>query len=178
MNCGKWLDYLYPPRCPVCGRIQCGWHLCRRAERNFLLMTEAFLYEMREAAGGQQRREYCRDCSRRRHAFVRAKSCAAVLSWSGKIVAVSDEIWQIGENMQRVYGQGPWQHRLGPWIRQVQGIRADHTGSAASVDENGNADIIRQQWIAKGISGGNCIFRWMNAHFVPGAADKTAEKTE
>ncbi len=74
----------------------------------------------------------------------------------------------------RVYGQ-TMAHRLGPWILSVR-YRADHSGSAASVEKR-KRGYNQAEWIAKRDIG--CIaYSGGYAHFVPGAADKTAEKTE
>ena len=74
----------------------------------------------------------------------------------------------------RVYGQA-MAHRLGPWICQC-GIRLIipvplHPSRKRKRGYN------QAEWIAKRDIG--CIaYSGGYAHFVPGAADKTAEKTE
>ena len=59
--------------------------------------------------------EYCRDCSRRQHAFVRGR---ALLSYRGP-VKLSLYRMKYGNRREyaRVYGQ-TMAHRLGPWICQ------------------------------------------------------------
>ncbi len=98
--------------------------------------------------------------------------CTAVLSGTGKIVAVSYEIWQ-SEGLR----EGVWTDHGTPTgtVDLSVRYRADHTGSAAR-RENGNADIIRRKGLRKGFG---CIaYSGGYAYFVPGAADNTAEKTE
>ena len=91
--------------------------------------------------------EYCRDCSRRQHAFVRGR---ALLSYRGP-VKLSLYRMKYGNRREyaRVYGQ-TMAHRLGPWICQC-GI-----GLIIPVPLHPSRKRKRgynqAEWIAKGIS--------------------------
>ena len=67
----------------------CGWHLCRLQKKTFC-DHRRFLYEMWETAGGYT--AGILPGLQQKAACIPAKSCAAVLSGTGKIVIVSDEI--------------------------------------------------------------------------------------
>ena len=117
MNWGKWLDYLYPPRCPVCDRIYADG-ICADCRR--------FLYEMWETAGGYT--AGILPGLQQKAACIPAKSCAAVLSGTGKIVIVSDEICKpsgLCRNLRQGNGSS-----TGTMDSQVQDYK-DHTGAAA-----------------------------------------------
>lgn len=93
----------------------CGWHLCRLQKKTFC-DHRRFLYEMWETAGGYT--AGILPGLQQKAACIPAKSCAAVLSGTGKIVIVSDEICKpsgLCRNLRQ--GNGV---RLGPWIRRCK----------------------------------------------------------
>ena len=125
MNWGKWLDYLYPPHCPVCDRIYADG-ICADCRKKLFVITEDFCMKCGKPLEDTQR-EYCPDCSRKRHVFRQNR---ALLSYrgTGKIVIVSDEICKpsgLCRNLRQGNGSS-----TGTMDSQVQDYK-DHTGAAA-----------------------------------------------
>ena len=103
----------------------CGWHLCRLQKKTFC-DHRRFLYEMWETAGGYT--AGILPGLQQKAACIPAKSCAAVLSGTGKIVIVSDEICKpsgLCRNLRQGNGSS-----TGTMDSQVQDYK-DHTGAAA-----------------------------------------------
>ena len=103
----------------------CGWHLCRLQKKTFC-DHRRFLYEMWETAGGYT--AGILPGLQQKAACIPAKSCAAVLSGTGKIVIVSDEICKpsgLCRNLRQGNGSS-----TGTMYSQVQDYK-DHTGAAA-----------------------------------------------
>lgn len=125
MNWGKWLDYLYPPRCPVCDRIYADG-ICADCRKKLFVITEDFCMKCGETAGGYT--AGILPGLQQKAACIPAKSCAAVLSGTGKIVIVSDEICKpsgLCRNLRQGNGSS-----TGTMDSQVQDYK-DHTGAAA-----------------------------------------------
>lgn len=103
----------------------CGWHLCRLQKKTFC-DHRRFLYEMWETAGGYT--AGILPGLQQKAACIPAKSCAAVLSGTGKIVIVSDEICKpsgLCRNLRQGNGSS-----TGTMDSQVQDYKY-HTGAAA-----------------------------------------------
>ena len=103
----------------------CGWHLCRLQKKTFC-DHRRFLYEMWETAGGYT--AGILPGLQQNAACIPAKSCAAVLSGTGKIVIVSDEICKpsgLCRNLRQGNGSS-----TGTMDSQVLDYK-DHTGAAA-----------------------------------------------
>lgn len=103
----------------------CGWHLCRLQKKTFC-DHRRFLYEMWETAGGYT--AGILPGLQQKAACIPAKSCAAVLSGTGKNVIVSDEICKpsgLCRNLRQGNGSS-----TGTMDSQVQDYKG-HTGAAA-----------------------------------------------
>ena len=145
MKFWKCLDYLYPPRCPVCGEISSDG-ICPVCTKKLFFVKEHYCMKCGKPLEAAEA-EYCRDCSRRQHAFVRGR---ALLSYRGP-VKLSLYRMKYGNRREyaRVYGQ-TMAHRLGPWICQC-GI-----GLIIPVPLHPSRKRKRgynqAEWLAKGIS--------------------------
>ena len=101
MKFWKCLDYLYPPRCPVCGEISSDG-ICPVCTKKLFFVKEHYCMKCGKPLDAAEA-EYCRDCSRRQHAFVRGR---ALLSYRGP-VKLSLYRMKYGNRREyaRVYGQ-------------------------------------------------------------------------
>ena len=117
----------------------CGWHLCRLQKKTFC-DHRRFLYEMWETAGGYT--AGILPGLQQKAACIPAKSCAAVLSGTGKIVIVSDEICK-PSGLCRNLRQGKWQF---DWDHGFAGARLQGSYRCRCT-ENGseNAGTIKRQ---------------------------------
>lgn len=113
MNWGKWLDYLYPPRCPVCDRISAEG-ICADCRKKLVVITDDFCMKCGKPLEDSQR-EYCPDCSRKRHVFRQNR---ALLSYRGPVkLSLYRMKYANRRDYAEVYGR-EMAVRLGPWIRR------------------------------------------------------------
>ena len=113
MNWGKWLDYLYPPRCPVCDRISADG-ICPDCSKKLYRITTDFCMKCGKPLEDSQR-EYCPDCSRKRHVFRQNR---AVLSYRGPVkLSLYRMKYANRRDYAEIYGR-EMALRLGPWIRR------------------------------------------------------------
>ncbi len=94
------LDYFYPPRSPICGRIS-----GKGIREAYCLQCGKPLEE--ESA------EYCPDCERHRHAFEAGR---AVFSYQGKLKASIYRLKYQGKKEYAVVFGAEMARALGPWI--------------------------------------------------------------
>ena len=71
-------ELLFPRRCPVCdGIVKIGeGKICERCETKLIPITEKWCLKCGKPLK-QEEREYCRDCVRRNHVFVRGRAVFA-----------------------------------------------------------------------------------------------------
>lgn len=113
MNISKLLDYIYPPRCPLCDQISpegfCG--VCRK---KLIYIKEDYCLKCGKPLT-DSRREYCDDCGRRPHIFIQGR---ALLSYQGP---VKKSLYRLKYANKReyadVYGK-EMAKKLGRWILQ------------------------------------------------------------
>lgn len=113
MKINKILDYIYPPRCPVCERISPDG-VCERCRPNLKWVKQDYCMKCGKPLEDAQE-EYCADCRRRRHFFVQGR---ALLSYEG---AVKLSLYRMKYANKREYAKcyGKEMARaLGPWVRQ------------------------------------------------------------
>lgn len=113
MNWWKWLDYLYPPHCPVCDHI-CTEGICSECGKKLYWITTDYCMKCGKPLEDAQR-EYCPDCSRKRHVFRQNR---ALLSYRG---AVKLSLYRMKYANRRDYAEIYGREmavRLGSWIRQ------------------------------------------------------------
>ena len=111
MNILKWLDYLYPPRCPVCEKISAGG-ICPECRKKIQFIQKDYCMKCGKLLDHAQD-EYCRDCRRRRHVFVRNR---ALLSYRGPVKL---SLYQMKYGNRREYAVTYGQEMakmFGPWI--------------------------------------------------------------
>lgn len=106
------LDYLYPPRCPVCGGIYDDG-ICPPCKRKLIYIREDFCLKCGRPLH-ESREEYCPDCRRRRHFFDQGRS---VFSYQG---AIRLTMYRIKYSNRREYAATlgrEMARQLEPWIR-------------------------------------------------------------
>lgn len=70
----EWLDFFYPPRCPVCdGILLPGKMLCAACEKEVACVVEPMCRKCGKPIS-DDRQEYCSDCARRSHSFHQGKA--------------------------------------------------------------------------------------------------------
>lgn len=113
MDFYKILDYLYPPRCPVCDRIS-GRGICASCKKKLVYIREDFCLKCGKPLD-DSREEYCPDCRRRRHFFEQGRS---LYSYRGD---VRKSLYRLKYANKReyayCYGREIVKY-LGPWILQ------------------------------------------------------------
>ncbi len=113
MNSRNILDYIYPPRCPVCGRVS-EEGICGRCRKELIPIKGDYCLKCGKPLETEQE-EYCPDCMRRAHAFDAAR---AVFSYQGDL---RKSLYRLKYEGKKEYGRvfGVEMARyLGPWIRQ------------------------------------------------------------
>ncbi len=109
----KILDYIYPPRCPVCGEISEDG-ICAPCRRGLSVIREDYCLKCGKPLEEEQE-EYCPDCKKRTHAFEAGR---AVFSYQG---GLRQSLYRLKYEGKKEYGRifGEEMARyLGPWIRQ------------------------------------------------------------
>ncbi len=107
------LDYLYPPRCPICDGIS-ATGICDACRNVLVPIGSDYCMKCGKPLEGEQE-EYCSDCLRRTHSFEAAR---AVFSYQG---ALRQSIYRLKYSGKQEYGIVFGQEmarQLGPWIRQ------------------------------------------------------------
>ena len=76
------LDYIYPPRCPICDRLPAqGRSICRECDSGINRVTEPVCKRCGKPMENE-RKEYCTDCIEEEHKYRQGK---AVFVYEGKI---------------------------------------------------------------------------------------------
>ena len=105
------LDYLYPPRCPVCDGISAEG-ICPVCRKKVIYIREDYCLKCGKPLT-DSRREYCDDCTKHRHEFVQGRS---LFSYQG---AIRDSLYRLKYSNKReyaaVYGRELAEH-LKSWI--------------------------------------------------------------
>lgn len=71
---GMLLDLLYPPRCPICDRVVLpGEGICTACRGKIHPATEPVCMKCGKPLP-DDRQEYCRDCSRKKHIFLQGRA--------------------------------------------------------------------------------------------------------
>lgn len=113
MKFSKILDYLYPPRCPVCDRI-CGKGICDPCRQKLVYIKEDFCLKCGKPLS-DSRQEYCADCRKRKHAYLQGR---ALFSYQG---VIRKSLYRLKYANKReyahYYGEEMAKH-LGKWILQ------------------------------------------------------------
>ncbi len=73
------LDYIYPPRCPLCEGIHRG--ICKECKKQLVYIRDEFCLQCGRPLA-QERTEFCPDCKKRRHSFDQGR---ALLSYQGAV---------------------------------------------------------------------------------------------
>lgn len=142
MNWGKWLDYLYPPRCPVCDRIYADG-ICADCRKKLFVITEDFCMKCGKPLEDTQR-EYCPDCSRKRHVFRQNR---ALLSYRGPVKLSLYRMKYANRRVMQKFTAGKWQF---DWDHGFAGARLQGSYRCRCT-ENGseNAGTIQAAVIAE-----------------------------
>lgn len=114
MNISKWLDYLYPPRCPVCDQIS-AQGICTECRRKIQFIEKNYCMKCGKPLENSQG-EYCRDCRTKRHVFVRNR---ALVSYRGPVKL---SLYQMKYGNRREYAVTYGREMakaLGPWIKYI-----------------------------------------------------------
>lgn len=109
----KILDYLYPPRCPVCDQI-CADGICSSCREKLVYIKKDFCLKCGKPLD-DSRQEYCMDCKRRGHAYIQGR---ALFSYQG---AIRKSLYRLKYANKREYARcyGEEMARcLGKWILQ------------------------------------------------------------
>lgn len=118
MEMKRILDYIYPPRCPVCDKISpegiCG--VCRK---NIVRIGAVFCMKCGKPLSDEER-EYCEDCRKRKHSFDAGRS---LFSYKGD---VRRSLYRLKYGNKREYAEVYGREMaltLGRWIRQMKVTR-------------------------------------------------------
>ncbi len=106
------LDYLYPPRCPICGKIS-GKGICDPCRRGLRPIGEAYCLKCGKPLE-EESAEYCPDCEKHGHAFEAGR---AVFSYQGKLKASVYRLKYQGKKEYAAVFGAEMARALGPWIR-------------------------------------------------------------
>lgn len=113
MKLSKILDYLYPPRCPVCDRIY-GEGICDSCRQKLIYIEEDFCLKCGKPLS-DSRQEYCMDCRKRKHAYLQGR---ALFSYQG---AIRKSLYRLKYANRREYACWYGEEMakcLGKWISQ------------------------------------------------------------
>ncbi len=108
------LDYIYPPRCPICDVISTEG-ICDNCRKELIYIGENHCMICGKPLSGEQE-EYCVDCLKRRHYFAAGR---AVFSYQGSL---RSSLYRLKYSGRRDYGYifGAEMARcLGKWIRRL-----------------------------------------------------------
>lgn len=113
MNLRQILDYVYPPRCPVCDKIS-AQGICDKCREHLFFIRDDYCMKCGKPLE-DERQEFCPDCKKRKHYFVQGRS---LLSYQGP---VRKSLYRLKYGNKReyagVYGAEMADY-LGKWIRQ------------------------------------------------------------
>ena len=130
MEIRKLLDYVYPPRCPVCDRVS-PEGICGDCRKKIPYIREAFCLTCGKPLEDEQQ-EYCADCLKKKHSFDLGR---ALFSYRGQI---RSSLYRLKYGNKReyakVYGR-EW--RAGSEMDPADGRHSDCPGTAASVQTPG-----------------------------------------
>ncbi len=108
------LDYIYPPRCPICDGIS-AQGICDPCRMQLIPIREDYCMKCGKPLE-DEREEYCPDCKQRVHAFEAAR---AVFSYQGKMRQSLYRFKYSGKKEYgKVYGREMARY-LEVWIRQA-----------------------------------------------------------
>ncbi|MCD8365583.1 MAG: ComF family protein [Clostridiales bacterium] len=115
MQYQKILEYLYPPRCPVCDRIF-AQGICESCGKKLVRISDDYCMKCGKPLEGD-REEYCRDCRRRKHYFEQGRS---LFSYQGRM---RQSLYRLKYANRREYA-GVYGREaavcLGSWIRRMR----------------------------------------------------------
>jgi len=109
------LDYLHPPRCPICDEIQTRG-ICDPCRKELVFIREDYCMKCGKPLT-EKREEYCADCRKRTHVFEAGR---AVFSYQGRL---KQSIYRLKYRGKQEYGRvfgAETARQLGPWIARVQ----------------------------------------------------------
>ncbi len=114
MKIKKMLDYIYPPRCPVCDKISSSG-ICGPCRKKIVPVRDEYCMKCGKPLT-DVRDEYCPDCRRKKHSFDAGRS---LFSYQG---GIRSSLYRLKYSNKReyadVYGK-EMAERLGRWIRQM-----------------------------------------------------------
>ncbi len=113
MNFANLLDYVYPPRCPVCGDIS-DKGICGSCRKDLVPIRGNYCLKCGKPIEEEQE-EYCPDCKKHAHSFDEGRG---VFSYQGEI---RKSLYRLKYDGKKEYGRifGEEMERyLGAWIRQ------------------------------------------------------------
>ena len=109
------LDYIYPPRCPVCDGISTRG-ICDTCKKSLVCITDTYCMKCGKPLEEEQE-EYCADCKKRTHYFEQGR---ALYSYQGQL---RTSLYRLKYANRReyavVYGREMAKY-LGRWIRRVR----------------------------------------------------------
>ncbi len=108
------LDYVYPPRCPICDGIS-ETGICPACKNRVVRIREDYCMKCGKPLEGEQE-EYCSDCRKRGHVFEAGRS---VFSYQGDL---RRSLYRLKYNGKQEYGivfGREMARETGSWIRLV-----------------------------------------------------------
>lgn len=114
MKLKKALDYIYPPRCPVCDKISSDG-ICRACRKKIVPIGDVFCLKCGKPLDDESQ-EYCGDCRKREHSFDAGRS---LFSYQGDM---RRSLYRLKYGNRReyaeVYGR-EMARELGGWISRM-----------------------------------------------------------
>ncbi|MCD8152064.1 MAG: ComF family protein [Clostridiales bacterium] len=115
MEVRNFLDYIYPPRCPVCDRISAEG-ICASCRKEIVRIDSDYCLKCGRPLE-EKREEYCPECKKRTHYFEQGRS---LFSYQGRIRSSMYRLkYANRREYAAVYGREAAES-LGRWIRQSQ----------------------------------------------------------
>ncbi len=111
MNCRSILDYIYPPRCPICEKVS-EEGICASCRTELIPIEDDYCLKCGKPLDTEQE-EYCPDCRKRVHTFDAAR---AVFSYRGDL---RQSLYRLKYEGKKEYGTvfGDEMARyLGSWV--------------------------------------------------------------
>lgn len=111
MNFRRILDYIYPPRCPICDEISTEG-ICGQCRRKVVYIRDDYCLKCGRPLTDSQK-EYCYECMRRTHFFFQGRS---LFSYQGEVKA---SLYRFKYGNRREYAESYGEEiagNLGRWI--------------------------------------------------------------
>ncbi len=108
------LDYIYPPRCPICDGVSAKG-ICDACRKKIVFIRDDYCMKCGKPLEGEEE-EYCPDCRKRAHAFEAGRS---VFSYRGDL---RRSLYRLKYNGKQEYGIVFGQEmarEAGSWIRRI-----------------------------------------------------------